>query len=42
MLVGGTGEHDSFVVDGPLFKNRIDFKSEGIVKDTSYAYLNIK
>ena len=39
---GENGEYHTFVVDGPLFKNRIDFKSEGIVKDTSYAYLNIK
>lgn len=39
---GENGEYHTFVVDGPLFKNRIDFKNEGIVKDTSYAYLNIK
>ena len=39
---GENGEYHTFVVDGPLFKNRIDFKREGIVKDTSYAYLNIK
>lgn len=39
---GENGEYHTFVVDGPLFKNRIDFKSEGIVKDINYAHLNIK
>lgn len=39
---GENGEYHTFVVDGPLFKNRIDFTNEGIVKDINYAHLNIK
>ena len=39
---GENGEYHTFVVDGPLFKNRIDFTNEGIIKDINYAHLNIK
>lgn len=39
---GENGEYHTFVVDGPLFKNRIDFTNEGIVKDINYAHLNKK
>ncbi len=35
---GENGEYHTFVVDGPLFKNRIDFTNEGIVKDINYAH----
>ncbi len=39
---GENGEYHTFVVDGPLFKYRIDFINDCIVKDINYAYLNIK
>ena len=39
---GENGEYHTFVVDGPLFKERIEFINEGILKEENYAHLNIK
>lgn len=39
---GENGEYHTFVVDGPLFNNRIEFINEGIIKDENYGYLIIK
>lgn len=39
---GENGEYHTFVIDGPLFKNRIDFTNKGIIEDTNYGYLIIK
>ena len=41
-VCGENGEYHTFVVDGPLFKNRINFISEGIVEDINYGHLRIK
>ena len=29
---GENGEYHTFVIDGPLFKNRINFINEGVIK----------
>ena len=39
MLCGENGEYHTFVIDGPLFKNRINFINEGVIKDMNYGYL---
>lgn len=39
---GENGEYHTFVIDGPLFKNRINFINEGIIKDMNYGHLIIK
>ena len=39
---GENGEYHTFVIDGPLFKNRINFINEGVIKDMNYGYLIIK
>ncbi len=39
---GENGEYHTFVVDGPIFKEKIKFKNEGIVEEENYAYLVIK
>lgn len=39
---GENGEYHTFVIDGPLFKNRIDFTNKGIIEDVNYGYLIIK
>ncbi|MBC8630370.1 diphthine--ammonia ligase [[Eubacterium] tenue] len=38
---GENGEYHTFVIDGPLFKNSIDFKSKGIVIENNYGHLDI-
>ena len=39
---GENGEYHTFVIDGPLFKNRTNFINEGVIKDMNYGYLIIK
>ncbi len=39
---GENGEYHSFVYDGPLFKNPIDFETAGIVKTETHGYLDIR
>lgn len=39
---GENGEYHTFVVDGPIFKNPIDFENKGIIIDNGYGNLNIK
>ena len=39
---GENGEYHTFVIDGPLVKNRINFINEGVIKDMNYGYLIIK
>lgn len=39
---GENGEYHSFVYDGPLFKNPIDFEIAGIVKTETHGYLDIR
>lgn len=39
---GENGEYHSFVYDGPLFKNPIDFEAAGIVKTETHGYLDIR
>ncbi len=40
-ICGENGEYHTFVYDGPLFKEKIDFKVDSISKDKNFAYLNI-
>lgn len=39
---GENGEYHTFVIDGPLFKQPIEFEIKGIVLDNGYGHLNIK
>ncbi|WP_244835101.1 diphthine--ammonia ligase [Clostridium sp. BJN0001] len=41
-VCGENGEYHTFVYDGPLFKNKIDFKVVAKEKDRQYAYLKIE
>lgn len=38
---GENGEYHTFVVDGPLFKNKIAFKNNGVVSENGYGNLYI-
>lgn len=39
---GENGEYHTFVVDGPLFKNKIDFKNKGIRIIDGYGFLDVE
>ncbi|MGL5312581.1 MAG: diphthine--ammonia ligase [Peptostreptococcaceae bacterium] len=39
---GENGEYHTFVVDGPLFKNRIDFENKGIRIIDGYGFLDVE
>lgn len=39
---GENGEYHSFVYDGPLFKHKVSFKSNGIIKNTTHGFLDIE
>ena len=41
-VCGENGEYHTFVIDGPLFKNRVKFINEDIIHDINYGYLVIK
>ncbi|MGL5756865.1 MAG: diphthine--ammonia ligase [Paraclostridium sp.] len=38
---GENGEYHTFVIDGPLFKERITFEKKGIVIESGYGHLDI-
>lgn len=38
---GENGEYHTFVIDGPLFKEKIYFKNKGIVIERNYGHLDI-
>lgn len=38
---GENGEYHTFVIDGPLFKEKISFKNKGIVIERNYGHLDI-
>ncbi|MEF9992052.1 MAG: diphthine--ammonia ligase [Romboutsia sp.] len=38
---GENGEYHTFVIDGPLFKNKVDFENKGKVITNGYGHLNI-
>lgn len=40
-VCGENGEYHTFVYDGPLFKERVNFKIDSIQKDGIFAHLNI-
>ena len=40
-ICGENGEYHTFVYDGPLFKEKVDFKVDSISKDEMFAHLNI-
>ena len=39
---GENGEYHTFVFDGPIFKNKIDFDIENIIIENGYAHLKLK
>lgn len=41
-VCGENGEYHTFVIDGPLFKNKISFENKGIVIERNYGHLDIK
>lgn len=38
---GENGEYHTFVIDGPLFKEKISFENKGVVIERNYGHLNI-
>ncbi len=38
---GENGEYHTFVIDGPLFKEKVSFENKGIVIERNYGHLNI-
>lgn len=38
---GENGEYHTFVIDGPLFKEKINFENNGIVIEKNYGHLDI-
>ncbi|WP_250674530.1 diphthine--ammonia ligase [Paraclostridium ghonii] len=40
-VCGENGEYHTFVIDGPLFKNKISFENKGIVIERNYGHLDI-
>lgn len=38
---GKNGEYHTFVFDGPIFKNRVDFVIENVYHKDNFAYLNL-
>lgn len=41
-VCGENGEYHTFVIDGPLFKNIIEFENQGNIISNGYGNLNIK
>lgn len=39
---GENGEYHTFVIDGPLFKRKIDFENNGVVLENGYGHLHIR
>ena len=40
-ICGENGEYHTFVFDGPIFKNMVDFKVKNIYQKDNFAYLNL-
>ncbi|GAA0712418.1 diphthine--ammonia ligase [Paraclostridium ghonii] len=40
-VCGENGEYHTFVIDGPLFKNKISFENKGIFIERNYGHLDI-
>ena len=40
-ICGENGEYHTFVIDGPLFKEKVSFENKGVVIERNYGHLNI-